>query len=183
MKFLLNSASLLTLRKKKIAYSNILKILPPKNEKFQILKNSDILHVSAQNIDCGYPLEPPRRGGSSEYSQSIFWAEIGKNVYPCKSQFYYLKVGFKGVKIICNVGMFSWWLEWPIINIHVIWSESTQFAFIKLRLKYFIGQYWNYTEVPEQMVKTQIKRLRNSLIKVYILCYLVSNLHSHITNV
>ena len=25
-----------------------------------------------QNIDCGYPLEPPRRGGSNEYPQSIF---------------------------------------------------------------------------------------------------------------
>ena len=37
-----------TLRKH--AYSNILKILPPKNENFQI-KNSDIFHVSAQNID------------------------------------------------------------------------------------------------------------------------------------
>ena len=34
----------------------------PKNEKFQI-KNSDIFHVSAQNIDCGYSLEPPRWGG------------------------------------------------------------------------------------------------------------------------
>ena len=42
-------------------YSNILKILPPKNEKFQ-LKNPNIFHISAQNIDCGYSLEPPRRG-------------------------------------------------------------------------------------------------------------------------
>ena len=30
-----------------------------KNENFQI-KNSDIFYVSAQNIDCGYSLEPPR---------------------------------------------------------------------------------------------------------------------------
>ena len=29
-------------------------------------KNSEILHISAQNIDCGYSLEPPRRGGSNE---------------------------------------------------------------------------------------------------------------------
>ena len=29
-----------------------------KNENFQI-KNSDIFHISAQNIDCGYSLEPP----------------------------------------------------------------------------------------------------------------------------
>ena len=50
----------------KHAYSNILKIFSPKNENFQI-KNSDIFHISAQNIDCGYSLEPPRRGGSNEY--------------------------------------------------------------------------------------------------------------------
>ena len=27
--------------------------------------NSDIFHISAQNIDCGYSLEPPHRGGSN----------------------------------------------------------------------------------------------------------------------
>ena len=42
-----------------------------KTENFQI-KNSDIFHISAQNIDCGYLLEPPRRGGSNEYPQSMF---------------------------------------------------------------------------------------------------------------
>ena len=56
---------------RKQAYSNILKILIPKNETFQI-KNSDIFHVSAQNIDCGYSLEPPHRGGSNEHPQSVF---------------------------------------------------------------------------------------------------------------
>ena len=56
---------------RKHAYSNIMKILPPKNENFQI-KNSDIFHISAQNIDCGYSLEPPRVGGSDEYPQSMF---------------------------------------------------------------------------------------------------------------
>ena len=30
------------------------------------MKNSDGFHISAQNIDCGYLLEPPRRGGSNE---------------------------------------------------------------------------------------------------------------------
>ena len=42
------------------------------------MKNSDILYISAQNIDCGYSLEPPQRGGSYEYPQSMFWAEIRK---------------------------------------------------------------------------------------------------------
>ena len=92
------SALIKSLRKH--AYSNILQILSPKNENFQI-KNSDIFHVSAQNIDCGYSLEPPRRGGSNEYPQSMFLSRNKKNnVYPRKPQFYYIKVGFKGVKII-----------------------------------------------------------------------------------
>ena len=87
-----------TLRKH--TYSNILKISPPKSESFQI-KNSDIFHFSAQNIDCGYSLEPPRRGGSNEYPESMFLSGNKKNnVYPYKPQFYYIKVGFKGVRII-----------------------------------------------------------------------------------
>ena len=68
-----------------------------KHEHFQI-KNSDIFHISAQNIDCGYSLESPRRGGSNEYPQSMFLSRNKKNnVYPCKPQFYCIKVGFKGV--------------------------------------------------------------------------------------
>ena len=51
------------------------------------------------NIDCGYSLEPPRRGGSNEYPQSILLSKNKKNkVYLCKPQFYYIKVGFKGSK-------------------------------------------------------------------------------------
>ena len=85
---------------RKRAYSNILKILQPEKEKFQI-KNSDIFLISVQNIDCRYSLEPPRRGGSNEYPQSMCLSRNKKNnVYPCKPPFYYIKVGFKGVKII-----------------------------------------------------------------------------------
>ena len=53
------------------AYSNILKILQPKKENFQI-KDSDIFHISVRNIHCGSSLEPPWRGGSNEYPQSMF---------------------------------------------------------------------------------------------------------------
>ena len=76
-----------------------------KNEKFQ-MKNSDIFLISAQNIDCGYSLEPPRRGGSNEYPHSMFRAEIKKNnVYTCKTQYYYVKSGvYRGQNYI---GMFS----------------------------------------------------------------------------
>ena len=40
-----------------------------------------------KNIDCGYSLEPSRRGGSNEYPQSMFSAEIWKI-----SEFFYLKI-------------------------------------------------------------------------------------------
>ena len=65
------------------------------------MKNSGSFHISAQNIDCGCMLEPPHRGGSNEYPQSMFLSRNKIiNVYPCKPQFYHIKVGFKGVKII-----------------------------------------------------------------------------------
>ena len=74
--------------------------LTTKNGSFQ-MKNSDIFHISAQNIDCWYSLEAPRRGGSNEYPHSMFLSRTKKhNVYPYKPQFYYIKVGFKGVKMI-----------------------------------------------------------------------------------
>ena len=93
---------------RKHAYSNIWQISPQKTENFQI-KNFDIFHISAQNIDYGYPLEPPRRGGSNEYPQSMFLIRNKKNnVYPCKPEFYYIKVGLKGVKLIYRHVFVMW---------------------------------------------------------------------------
>ena len=81
---------------RKHAYSNILKISPPKAESFQKKTNLLFLYISAQNIDCGYLLEPPCRGGSNEYPQSMFLSRSKKiNVYPCKPQFYYIKWGLR----------------------------------------------------------------------------------------
>ena len=58
------------------------------------------LSISAQNIYCGYSLDPPWRGGSNEYPQSMFLSRNKtNNVYPCKPQFYCIKVGFNGVNI------------------------------------------------------------------------------------
>ena len=85
---------------RKHAYSNILKILPQKTKIFR-LKKSDFFYISAQNIDCRYSLEPPRRGGSNGYPQSMVLSRNKKNnAYACKPQLYYIKVGFKGVNII-----------------------------------------------------------------------------------
>ena len=64
-------------------------------------KDSDIFHISVPNIDCGYSSEPPPRGGSNKYPQYMFLSRNMKNnVYPCKPQFYNIKEGFKGFKII-----------------------------------------------------------------------------------
>ena len=50
-----------------------------------------------QNID----LRGTQLGGSNEYPQSMFLSRNKKNnVYSGKPQLYYIKVGFKGVKII-----------------------------------------------------------------------------------
>ena len=45
----------------KHAYSNILKISPPKTENCQKNKDDIVLYISAQNMDCEYSLDPPRR--------------------------------------------------------------------------------------------------------------------------
>ena len=51
-----------------------------KNENFQ-RKIFDIFLIFAENVYCGYTLEPPRRGGSNEYPQSMFWSKNKKNKY------------------------------------------------------------------------------------------------------
>ena len=63
----------LSIRIKKHAYI----ILTPFKPHFYIVKLGFtgvyiIFLSSAKNIDCGHKLEPPRRGGSYEYPQSMF---------------------------------------------------------------------------------------------------------------
>ena len=64
-----------------------------KNENFTG-KKLIIFNNVALNIDCGYTLEPPRRGGSNEYPQSMFWS---KNMYtPAYPSFALHKSGVQG---------------------------------------------------------------------------------------
>ena len=61
-------------------HENLPIILTPLKPHFYIVKLGFtgvyiIFLISAQNIDCGYSLEPPRQGGSNEYPQSIFLSE------------------------------------------------------------------------------------------------------------
>ena len=95
----------------KHAYSNILKISPPKTENFQV-KDADIFHISTQNIDSGYSLEPPRWGGSNEYPQSIFLSKKErKRWYPCKHSLSFIKVALRGSKLYMYVFLIGAWCK------------------------------------------------------------------------
>ena len=70
----------------------------------------DICLIFAQNMDCGYTLEPPKNidCGDRVLTSSrnlCLRAEIMNNVYPCKPQFYYIKLGMLGGVIY--LGMLS----------------------------------------------------------------------------
>ena len=68
-----------------------------KNDNFQ-MKYFDMFLIFAQNIDCGYTLEP-RFAVLTCTNNLCFRAKVRKNVYPCYPQFYYIKVGYKWVYI------------------------------------------------------------------------------------
>ena len=57
------------------------------------VENFDIFLIFAQNIDCGYMLEPPRRGGSNEYPQSMFWSKKRKIGIPLQTPVLLYKSG------------------------------------------------------------------------------------------
>ena len=62
-----------------------------KNDNFRV-KFFNIFLIFALNIDCGYTV-------LTSTQHLCFRAKIRKNAYPCKPQFYYIKVGYKGVYI------------------------------------------------------------------------------------
>ena len=47
----------------------------------------------AQNIDCGYTLELPHRGGPIENSQSMFWSKNKKTRYTPANPSFSIQVG------------------------------------------------------------------------------------------
>ena len=57
------------------------------------MKNCDVFLIFAQNIDRG------NEAVLTSTHNLCFRAKIRKNVYPCKPQFNYIKVGCKGVFI------------------------------------------------------------------------------------
>ena len=91
-------------------------------------KNSDIFHISAQKHRLWGLVRTASacQGISNEYPQFMVLSRNKKNnVYPCKPQFYYIKVGFKGVNII-QVCFLWWYLQHITIFTMDIWSIFTR---------------------------------------------------------
>ena len=89
-----------------------------------------IVLIFTQKIDCGYSLEMLHRGGSNEYPQSIFWAEIRK-----KYQFFIWKFSsfWRWNFLHIWISVFS---KWPIKAV-LIWSLLDTFLF------FFFVQFWS----------------------------------------
>ena len=62
---------------RKLAHAIYIEFVSTITEKF-IEKKNYILNIFAQNINCGYTLEPPRQGGSNKYPESLFGSKIRK---------------------------------------------------------------------------------------------------------
>ena len=50
--------------------------------KISLEEKKDLFSIFAQNIDCGYTLEPACRGSYDEYPQSMFWNKNKKTSIP-----------------------------------------------------------------------------------------------------
>ena len=65
-----------------------------------------IFLISAQNIDCGYSLEPPRRGGSNEYHNLCIVQKYEKYLSFLSENFQFLEIKFS---IYLNRRVFVMW--------------------------------------------------------------------------
>ena len=126
-------------------------------------KNSDIFHFYAQNIDCWYSLEPPQQGGSNEYPQSMFWAELRKLMYtPLNPSLTILKWGLRGTKLYRYV--FVIYRHWVLcfVSSQLFWLFAFHcdvVNFSSCRPKY----------MSVQIVLVQIRRL----MWIYTVCHSV----------
>ena len=100
-----------------------------------------------KNIECGYSLEPPRRGSSNEYPQSMFWAEMWK----ISEFFIWKKFQFFEVK-------FSIYL-----NRRVFVMKQTNKLSVSLSLSLFLSLCKEYACIPLfiMLIHVQEKKIAN----------------------
>ena len=99
-----------------------------------------IFLISARNIDCGYSLEPPYRGGSNECPQSMFWTEIWKI-----SEFFIWKFSDFGGEIFYMYLNRRVFVMGSMLGLKICSSETgAQENLHKLSNKYLKGCFWKY---------------------------------------
>ena len=91
---------------RKYAYTNIRKIYHHKKWKFSD-KKSDIFSYLCSKHRLWVPVRTASSNRLVSTHNLCFGQKYENNVYPCKPQFYYSKVGFKRGQN--HIGMFSWW--------------------------------------------------------------------------
>ena len=81
-------------------------------------------YISAQNIDCGFSLEPPRRGGSNEYQQSMFLSRNKKIMYtPVNPTFTIQQWSLRESRLYRHVFVM---IRWQLVSVSNIGSGQIQ---------------------------------------------------------
>ena len=111
-----------------------------------------IFLISAQNIDCWYSLEPPHRGGSNEYPQSMFWAEVWKI-----SEFFIWKFPFFFYGKIFSISC---------MRVFVMHKTNIYMYLISKALHYLYGIQINYRTYP---YKRTVKQFGSLQITAHVL--------------
>ena len=128
------------------------------NEKFQI-KNSNIFHISAQNLDCEYSLELPQKAVLTSTHNLCFWTEIRKIMYtPVNPSFTIQKWGLRESKLYRHVFVMCWMSgkqcrPWLAATFCGMWSWSTLFA--QACLSKYLGllrykQHWSSSSSTDE---------------------------------
>ena len=108
-----------------------------------------------KNIDCGYPLEPPHRGGSNEYPQSMFRAELWKILEFLSEKFQFSKVKFS---IYLNRRVFVMPIsQWP-------WTGSIC-SCLWFSCDLVSDRHWAFSFVPSQCLRLFVFHCNVSLVQ------------------
>ena len=92
-------------------------------------------YFCSKNIDCGYSLEPLRRGGTNEYPQPMFWVEIWKKYQNILSEKFHHFLVVK-VSVYLNRHVFEYPLSkfWSrtMKNIKIFYLKKNHFLVVKV---------------------------------------------------
>ena len=161
---------------KRTSWQHTYIILTPLNPTFIYTKTGDYRGINyfflflLKHIDCGYSLEPPRRGGSNEYSNLYFDQKYEKYQNVLSKNFHFLVVKFSAylnrrVFVMTNVDSFVKWQK--IYKVYRVLltlkmprkTTSENVDIIICRLLHFLANFSNILFAYRQTVWPQIRLL------------------------